>query len=339
MPKHTFHFLNVSDGDCSIIEHGSGNVSVIDVCNARRPQNRRVLSLLETYALAKSAEESARAAGRKNYNQKASPENPIEYLHRFGIISVFRFVLTHPDMDHMDGIKDLFDEFGPPNFYDTDNSKEIEGDWESGKFREADWEFYKKLRDGRPQQNPKRLTVFSGDRGIHRTIDWNGKPPGDAFYVLAPTPELVAEANETGDYNDCSYVILYRSCGGRILLAGDSHDKTWEHILAVHAEDVAEVDLLIAPHHGRRSGRSYEFLDTVRPKMTFFGNAPSEHLAYGAWRYRDLDFITNNMAGNLVVECGDMSIYVGNEAFARDESPGTFYSDTYQAWYLKRIGA
>ena len=36
MPKLTFHFLNVKNGDCSIIEHGSGHVSVIDVCNARK---------------------------------------------------------------------------------------------------------------------------------------------------------------------------------------------------------------------------------------------------------------------------------------------------------------
>jgi hypothetical protein len=29
------HFLNVNEGDCSIIQHNSGHVSVIDVCNAR----------------------------------------------------------------------------------------------------------------------------------------------------------------------------------------------------------------------------------------------------------------------------------------------------------------
>ena len=31
------------------------------------------------------------------------------------------------------------------------------------------------------------------------------------------------------------------------------------------------IDLLIAPHHGRKSGRSYEFLDTLKPTLTFFG--------------------------------------------------------------------
>ena len=30
----TIHFLNVKEGDCSIIEHNSGHKTVIDVCNA-----------------------------------------------------------------------------------------------------------------------------------------------------------------------------------------------------------------------------------------------------------------------------------------------------------------
>ena len=31
----TIHFLNVKEGDCSIIEHNSGHTTVIDVCNAK----------------------------------------------------------------------------------------------------------------------------------------------------------------------------------------------------------------------------------------------------------------------------------------------------------------
>ena len=32
----TIHFLNVKEGDCSVIEHNSGRVTVIDVCNATK---------------------------------------------------------------------------------------------------------------------------------------------------------------------------------------------------------------------------------------------------------------------------------------------------------------
>jgi beta-lactamase superfamily II metal-dependent hydrolase len=58
-----------------------------------------------------------------------------------GINSVFRFVCTHPDMDHLDGIKGFFAQFNPGNFWDTDNTKELE-EFDDGRFDPDDWEFY-----------------------------------------------------------------------------------------------------------------------------------------------------------------------------------------------------
>lgn len=328
MPAHTFHFLNVKDGDCSIIEHGSERVSVIDVCNAEKVTTP--MSDLELKSI------TERVSG--NFQQKKHPVNPVEYLNKFNINSVFRFILTHPDMDHMDGIKDFFESFNPANFWDTDNNKEIEFEQDS-RYKEEDWKFYKQMRDGELQTNLTRLTLFSGSQGKYWSEDAYGQPPGDNLSILAPTPELIEQANQTEDYNDASYVILYRGAGGRILLSGDSHDNTWEHILDKWEDDVKDVDLLIAPHHGRKSGRSYEFLDTVNPKMTFFGNARSEHLAYSAWTYRNLEYITNNQANCMVVDCSgsNLTLYVTYETFARSYNPNTFYSSTYKAWSLKEI--
>lgn len=340
MPCHTFHFLNVKQGDCSIIEHGSGHVSVIDVCNARHPIPQTNASAIAMENLIKAS----RAGVRGNFHQRDYPVNPIEYLQKFGINSVFRFLVTHPDMDHMDGIKDFFEVFSPANYYDTDNTKEMEESWAGSPYRQEDWEFYKNLRDSGSDSDPKRLTIFSGDDGIHRRKDWNGKPPGDAFFTLAPTPELVEQANDSsGDYHDASYVIMYWGQGGRIILSGDSHDATWEHILKNHEDLVKDADLLIAPHHGRHSKRSYDFLDVVNPKMTFFGNANSQHLAYDPWRTRGLEFITNNQANCMVVDTsGDnLSLYVTYEnfakAYAEKHGTETWRSETYDAWYLKEI--
>lgn len=326
------HFLNVKDGDCSIIQHGSGHVSVIDVCNARKKKD------LATLLSEMSNVNMQKAAGSGNLNQKSYPVNPIDYLKNFNITSIFRFVITHPDMDHMDGIKDVFEEFNPINFYDTDNAKEINFP-ENSPYRKEDWEFYKSLRDGKPESAPKRLTLFSGDSGPYRTRDWDGNPPGDAFYVLAPTPELVEEANGCGNFNDCSYVILYYGAGGKVLFSGDAHDKTWEHIISTHSSKIQDIDLLIAPHHGRKSDRDYSFLDILKPKMTFFGNAKSEYLAYSAWSYRGLPYITNNQANCMIVDAGDnnMPIYVTNETFARQQNQYTFYSDTFKGWFLTNI--
>ena len=56
----------------------------------------------------------------------------------------------------MDGIKDFFECFSPGNFYDTDNNKKINFP-QGSPYNEEDWKFYKKLRDTKPQTDPKRL--------------------------------------------------------------------------------------------------------------------------------------------------------------------------------------
>ena len=329
----TIHFLNVKEGDCSIIEHNSGHETVIDVCNAKpvEPVEEAMVAMMATLEKGISG----------NFQQKKFPVNPISYMNDRGISSIFRYVQTHPDMDHMDGIEALFDEFSPTNFWDTANTKEMQASsWEGSPYGASDWSFYKHLRDTDPESDPKRLTLYSGARGHYYNQGSDGTGGGDGLHVLAPTKELVASANEADqDYNRCSYVILYRTGGSRIVFGGDSHDETWDHILEHHKADVTDIDLLIAPHHGRKSGRSYEFLDTLTPTLTFFGNARSQYLAYGAWANRGLSIVTNNQANCMVVHTGTnpMTLYVTHENFARRVNPSTHYSDSVKAWYLGPI--
>lgn len=258
------HFLNVGQGDCSIIQHLSGRITVIDVCKARSPLPAtdtlasvfgRSLTparptLLGALALAHQPQvptnpfSSARSgatllgggtpfagAGLASLAQAVpsaeapAVENPIRYMRDRGMDDVFRFILSHPDMDHMDGIKDLFEEFRPANFWDTANtcSKTFTV---LSPYREEDWQFYKGLRDGTRESEARRLVLYSGARGQFFNRGPNQSGDHDGLYILAPTPDLVAEANRTGDFNDASYVILYKSAAGRILFCGDAHDKT-----------------------------------------------------------------------------------------------------------------
>ena len=276
-----------------------------------------------------------------NFQQKKYPVNPISYMNDRGISSIFRYVQTHPDMDHMDGIEALFHEFSPTNFWDTRNTKEMQAaSWEVSPYRPSDWKFYKNLRDTDPDEDPKRLTLYSGARSQYYNQGSDGTEGGDGLHILAATKELVAAANEADeDYNRCSYVILYLTRNSSIVFAGDSHDETWDHILKHHEADVTDIDLLIAPHHGRKSGRSYDFLQTLTPTLTFFGNARSEHLAYAAWANRGLSIITNNQANCMVVDTSTnpMTLYVTHENFARRVNSSTYYSDSVMAWYVGPI--
>lgn len=330
MPR--IHFLNVKNGDCSIIQHYSGNVTMIDVCNAEltsAPASETTVRLLRDLTL----------SIRGNFGQKSHPVNPIEYLGKHNINEIMRFVLTHPDMDHMDGIKAVFDTFRPLNFWDTDNTEEKDSSgWASSPYEEEDWVFYRQLRDGKPSINPKRLALLSGKQGRYYNQDDRGGS-GDGLHILAPTQYLVDEANRSRDFNDCSYVLMHHANGRRTVFGGDSHDKTWDHILKTHESKVSNIDLLIAPHHGRDSGRSYDFLDVLRPKLTFFGYAPSEHLAYRAWNNRGLPFVTNNQANCMVVDISPsrMKFYATYETYARASNPSTYYDCDAKGWYVQDI--
>jgi competence protein ComEC len=333
MPR--VHCLNVRLGACYIIQHLSGRVSVIDVNSAFKPETTKVAQ----FSLAEQYEKSWKPVPG-NFQQKDDPDNPFEYLHNLGVPSVFRFILTHPDMDHLGGIKDLFAEFRPANFWDTANTKELdESSFGARKKLADDWKFYKTLRDTktRDDSDPKRLVYHSGD-----SYDYF---KSDGLAILAPTPELMKKANEAEDWNDASYVILYRTLGDKkVLFCGDSEDLTWAHILKTWADDVSNVDILIAPHHGRDSGRSYDFLNTVKPKLTIFGNASSDHLAYQPWYDRGLRILTNNQAGYIILEitAAALGIYVKNEvyahAFTRKNGWTTHKHNELDAWFLGQFG-
>ena len=170
----TIHFLNVKDGDCSIIEHNVGHKTVIDVCNAKP------VGALQEAQMAK-----AERGISGNFQQKKYPVNPISYMRDRSLSSIFRYVQTHPDMDHLDGIEALFREFSPTNFWDTDNTKEmLASSWQGSSYRESDWKFYKNLRDTdpdtdqlvrvgeHPQGDVEAVTVLVHLAAIERGLAW-----------------------------------------------------------------------------------------------------------------------------------------------------------------------
>lgn len=308
----TIHFLNVLEGDCNIIQHDSGRVTVIDVSNAYNANDTEAEKAVKKVKDEQVKKTNFVPDGKINYNQKANPDNPIDYLNKFKITDIFRFIITHPDMDHLDGIKDLFEEFTVSNTWDTDNNKELDLKTFPNKFNSDDWKFYTELRDGKYTKT-KRLTYNAGDSNSYFNED--------NIKILSPPKKLVNQANgDGGDIHDLSYVVLFtvpKKGGGvwKIVFSGDSHDNTWEYILKNYKSDVTNVDVLFAPHHGRDSKRNYDFLKTLTPSLTLFGNASSEHLAYTCYpKIR----ITNNQAGSVVIDINEdrMLVLVKNKDFA-----------------------
>ncbi|MEO8885745.1 MAG: hypothetical protein ABI367_06755 [Mucilaginibacter sp.] len=333
------HFLNVLEGDCNIIQHEeSGRTTVIDVSNAYDDNDTPEETAVKNSDMRHHMRDRTNVpSNKKDYQQKKSPDNPIDYLkNSLGLNDIFRFIITHPDMDHLDGIKDLFNNFKIACFWDTDNQKELT-DFSGGGYNKEDWKFYKSLRDGTNTSVPRR-TYLQGNSYNYFDLD--------NITILAPTQELIDAAVQKGNYNDSSYVLLYtppKKGGGnwKILFGGDSEDSTWNAILANRnfKEMITDVDVLFAPHHGRDSGRSYDFLKTVNPKYTLFGNASSDYLAYTCYPKTR---ITNNQAGYVILDLqlDYITFYVKNFEFARDFKsnrgyPAPVYNSTLKAYGIE----
>ena len=324
MPK--IHFLNVNQGDCIILEHNSKRLSIFDISAGNIDRARSGQTGFNASRYVNSA--------KGNYRMCHHPTNPLDYLTNMRVDDIWRFILSHPDMDHLEGFNALLNEFRVQHFWDSGAKKEKPDFSTYSGYKKEDWDRYIKVISNK-ESGTKSISVQAGERFKYANEDDTQNGVGDALHILAPDQELIDEGNRTQDFNDASYVVLYRSAIGKVLLSGDAHDATWEYVKEHYKAEVSNVALLIAPHHGRKSGRSYSFLDYVNPKLTFFGCAPSDDLAYDAWNTRNLAHITNNQCGCIVAEGDDaMHIYVENDAFAANNGGDTRTTNAQGFYYL-----
>ncbi len=320
------HLLKVGDGDCTIIEHASGRVTVIDICGG----NQQPETLEETIA-------KILYKPQGNFAMCKDPTNPVQYLKDIGVTNIFRFILTHPDMDHLDGFNNLAPKFSIDNFWHND-AKKTKPDFTGTNYNENDWNRYEKFRDGK-EDGVTVITHLAGSRFKYANKGDNDITCGDALYIAAPNKAIVDDCNTNQDFNDSSYIISYYSAGGKIIIPGDAHDKSWRFAIDNYSKDIKDASFLLAPHHGRKSGRSYDFLNTVNPKFSLLGCAPSKYLAYNAWNNRDLLYVTQNQVGNMVLEIssGKIEVYVENKKFVEEAGGSSTVTNNQGYYYLYTI--
>lgn len=260
------HFLNVGKGNCTVIKFPSGNFAVIDIDNSRIDDDEDVL------------------------------QNPIEFLReKYPNESIFRFVLTHPDMDHMSGLDELHRNRTISNFWDTDNNKKVDLEkLKLGGYKKEDWEAYQTLRDS--EKNPKSLQYY---QDTDPTSYWKE----DGVKVLAPSKEMLTKANETEEYNHCSYVIKIEHEGIKILLGGDATKESWQDILEYHGKDELKANVFLAPHHGSPDNIEKDVFKHINPQYVIISDH-REH-SYDYSYYNDLaseQVYSTKYFGNITLE-------------------------------------
>ena len=231
-----------------------------------------------------------------------------------------RFISTHPDDDHIKGLNEFEDTIGVWNFYCVGNSA-------TKTDATNDFKKYCSLRDG-----DKHFYLYKGcsRKWMNIRDDKRGCAGINCLWPDTSNQDFkdaLQEAKNGGSPNNISPIITYAIGDLKAMWMGDLETDFLDKI----QDNVAfeKVNILFAPHHGRKSGKiSSGILDLIDPDIIIIGEAPSEYLTY----YSDYNTITQNSAGDIILDCGDGSnakVYVSNYSysvkFLKNESlPNTF---------------
>jgi beta-lactamase superfamily II metal-dependent hydrolase len=258
--------LSVGDGDTYYIRHNSNNFSIID-CNLTGDRDDEIITELK-------------AQRRGN--------------------DITRFISTHPDQDHFEGIEKLDAELGILNFYVVKNK--AKKDEETVSFKH-----YCKLRD----DVDKAFYLFKGCR---RKWMNSGDDERSAAGISVLWPDIsnahfktaLNNCNEGKSFNNLSTALRYSlESGATVMWLGDLETQFMKDI--EDSIELEETTILFAPHHGRNSGKvPNSWLDKLKPKVIVIGEAPSRHLNY----YNGYKTVTQNKAGDITMELVDNKVHI-----------------------------
>lgn len=222
-----------------------------------------------------------------------------------------RFISTHPDEDHIEGINKIDDNDPIINFYCVQNNVKKPDETESFKR-------YKKLRDGN-----KAYYIYQGCSRKWMNENSNERK-SSGINILWPNRSneqfknamKKAEKGESSANNISTIVSYSLNNGVRALWMGDLETEFMESI----ENDVEwpKVDILFAPHHGRKTGKvPTAILNELQPTVVVLGHAESsKYMDY----YLGYNTIKRTSGGDIQMDCsnGNVDFYSSNSNYSED---------------------
>jgi competence protein ComEC len=168
-------------------------------------------------------------------------------------------VLTHPQADHMNGLRFIAAHFQPKEFW-------YNGDLvENRPFRE--------LMNILDSKKIKRFLPFDLSRG--REIS------GVKIELLHPLYDMNRRQpyQKTQGLNDRSLVLKFSYEGKSILFPGDL-EMLGEEMIVSNVGHLLKSDILLAPHHGSKTSCSRPFLQMVRPRICIISSGSGSYFGF-----------------------------------------------------------
>ncbi|MGH2327770.1 hypothetical protein ACRCD5_05550 [Campylobacter taeniopygiae] len=237
--------FSVGNGDMFAIRHDSDNFTIIDCCICDE-NRKRIFDDIQSMSFDKT---------------------------------IKRFISTHPDNDHIMGLKSLDKKFKILNFYcvkNEANKKEID----------EDFQYYCELRDS------EKVFFIEKDctrRWMNRDSNERKSAGIDILWPNINDKNFINElkkAKNKESPNNISPIILLKAHGINFMWMGD---LTTDFMKEINI-DLPKVDVLFAPHHGRKSGSiPQEWLEKLKPNLVIIGEGSSNHLYYDYSKKKQYD--------------------------------------------------
>jgi len=185
------------------------------------------------------------------------------YLWHSKIPRVDYLVLSHPQADHMNGLRFIAGAFHPKEFWHNGDQVETQG--------------------------YKDLMAIVDARKIRKMLpaDLRGeiRINGVRVQVLHPDPDgPVARVKDDGKQLNNNSLVLKITCGDTSFLFPGDLEKAGEEVLIARAGPMIQSHILLSPHHGSKTSSSEKFLRLVKPRLCIIssGERKARHFPHPA---------------------------------------------------------
>ena len=205
------NFINVGEGDCILIEAPNKINILID------------------------------GGGTPQSNFDVGNNIVIPYLRRKGIDTINLLVLTHPHLDHLEGLLPVIKEF------------KVDMVLDSGLI--SDLQEYKEFISTIQEKGIPYHQAKAGDNFIF----------SNNLEIFLLNPSYISDFYNDSDFNNASIVIKLFYKNADFLFTGDIEETTENKLLIW--QNILQSDILKVSHHGSATSTNSEFLDRVNPMI------------------------------------------------------------------------
>jgi competence protein ComEC len=190
--------------------------------------------------------------------------SPVQQARKHGIEEVDLLVVSHPDLDHIQDIDNFTDYYHPTYFMHS----------------EREIPYIKHKKNELYPNDESYQTITEEYIQLHNRYNWSRSPPakfGDlTVHEFSLTPEEAglpkpkARSPKHGpQLNNLSVMNVFEYNGFKLATMGDLESDGIEMLLEREAviDALRGTNILLAPHHGRRSSYSSQLMEVAKPDL------------------------------------------------------------------------